>query len=142
PQQQQPPPHAAPAPAAPAPSAPKTWASLAATGAKSWGTAVAAQSRGTSEAPAPSTRQDAHPALIAAQNVQTAQCFIKGVTENITDAALRTTLTARFGPVKELEIVRSKVCAFLEFNQLEATRQRPVRRRRAKSSRSPVFGVV
>ncbi|OJT12056.1 hypothetical protein TRAPUB_11394 [Trametes pubescens] len=145
PQQQQPPPHAAPAPAAPAPSAPKTWASLAATGAKSWGTAVAAQSRGTSEAPAPSSaspaplsgpqspaphvttrplaRQDAHPALIAAQNVQTAQCFIKGVTENITDAALRTTLAARFGPVKELEIVRSKVCAFLEFTQLDAAKR-------------------
>lgn len=47
----------------------------------------------------------------------------QGVTENITDAALRTTLTARFGPVKELEIVRSKVCAFLEFNQLEAAKR-------------------
>ncbi|KAH9855374.1 hypothetical protein C2E23DRAFT_724549 [Lenzites betulinus] len=149
PQQQQPPPQAAPAhaptPAAPTPSAPKTWASLAATGAKGWGPAVASQSRGTSEAPAPSSappaplsgpqspaphvttrplaRPDAHPALIAAQNVQTAQCFIKGVTENVTDAALRTTLAARFGPVKELEIVRSKVCAFLEFTQLEAAKR-------------------
>ncbi|KAI0631141.1 hypothetical protein C8Q77DRAFT_1131569 [Trametes polyzona] len=142
---QQPPQQPAPAPAAPAPSAPKTWASLAATGAKSWGTAVAAQSRGTSEAPAPSSaspaplsgpqspaphvttrplgRQDPHPALIAAQNVQTPQCFIKGVTENITDAALRTTLASRFGPVKELEIVRSKVCAFLEFHQLDSAKR-------------------
>ncbi|KAI0819919.1 hypothetical protein BC628DRAFT_947766 [Trametes gibbosa] len=149
PQQQQPPPQAAPAhapaPAAPTPSAPKTWASLAATGAQGWGLAVASQSRGTSEAPVPSSaspappsgpqfpvphattrptaRPDMHPALVAAQNVQTAQCFIKGVTENITDSALRTTLAARFGPVKELEIVRSKVCAFLEFTQLDAAKR-------------------
>ncbi|KAI0642697.1 hypothetical protein C8Q79DRAFT_916631, partial [Trametes meyenii] len=122
-----------------------TWASLAATGAKSWGTAVASQSRGTSEAPAPSSaspaplsgpqspaphvttrplaRQDAHPALVAAQNSQTPQCFVKGVTDNVSDAQLRTALTARFGPVKELEIVRNKVCAFLEFQQLDAARR-------------------
>ncbi|KAI0763073.1 hypothetical protein BD413DRAFT_584712 [Trametes elegans] len=147
-QQQPPPPQQAapvPAPAAPAPSAPKTWASLAATGAKSWGTAVAAQSRGTSEAPAPSSaspaplsgpqspaphvttrplgRQEPHPAYTAAINVQTPQCFVKSVTENVSDAALRTTLTTRFGPIKELEIVRSKACAFLEFTQLESARR-------------------
>ncbi|KAI8976619.1 hypothetical protein BD414DRAFT_496024 [Trametes punicea] len=147
-QQQQPPQPAAPAPApaAPTPSAPKTWASLAATGAKSWGPAVASQSRGTSEAPVthssaspapltgpqspaphittrPLARQEPHPAYVAAQNIQTPQCFVKGVTENVSEAALRTTLTARFGPIKELEIVRNKACAFIEFQQLEAAKR-------------------
>ncbi|OSC96350.1 hypothetical protein PYCCODRAFT_1379364 [Trametes coccinea BRFM310] len=145
-QQQQAPQQAAPAPAAPAPSRPKTWASLAAKGASGWGPAVATQSRGTSEAPAPHAsaspaplsgpqspaphvttrplaRQEAHPAFVAAQNIQTPQCFVKGVTENVTEAALRTTLTARFGPIKELEIVRNKACAFIEFQTLESAKR-------------------
>jgi hypothetical protein len=45
------------------------------------------------------------------------------VQENISDAALRQTLTARFGAIKELEIVRSKACAFLEFVSLDAARR-------------------
>lgn len=32
-------------------------------------------------------------------------------------------LTTRFGPVKELEIVRSKACAFLEFETADAARR-------------------
>jgi hypothetical protein len=32
-------------------------------------------------------------------------------------------LTQRFGPVKELEIVRSKACAFLEFTTLDAAKR-------------------
>ncbi len=47
----------------------------------------------------------------------------QSVTENVTDAALKTTLTARFGPIKELEIVRSKACAFLEFHNLDAAKR-------------------
>ncbi|KAJ8469105.1 hypothetical protein ONZ51_g9201 [Trametes cubensis] len=43
--------------------------------------------------------------------------------ENISDTTLRAVLTTRFGPVKELEIVRSKACAFLEFQQQEAARR-------------------
>lgn len=43
--------------------------------------------------------------------------------ETVSDTALRNTLTQRFGPIKELEIVRSKACAFLEFNSLEAARR-------------------
>ncbi|TBU60409.1 hypothetical protein BD310DRAFT_331140 [Dichomitus squalens] len=132
----------APGPAAPTPSAPKSWASLAATGAKSWGSAVASQSRGTSEAPAPTSsspapsgpqspapqrpiirQEQGHPAYIAAQNVQTPQCFVKSVTENVSDAALRQVLTSRFGPIKELEIVRNKACAFLEFQSLDAAKR-------------------
>jgi Nuclear transport factor 2 (NTF2) domain len=98
----------APAPApAPAPSAPKTWANLAATNPKKWGSAVAQESRGTTEVPAASTPPGSgthtpatphghgahrgpsgqhshahgsgreHPAVVAAQNVTTAQCFVK-----------------------------------------------------------------
>lgn len=50
-------------------------------------------------------------------------CLLQSVTENVSDAALRSTLTARFGPIKELEIVRNKACAFLEFQQLEAAKR-------------------
>lgn len=48
---------------------------------------------------------------------------LQSVTENIPDSALRNTLIQRFGPVKELEILRAKACAFLEFTQLEAARR-------------------
>ncbi|KAI1794375.1 hypothetical protein LXA43DRAFT_996823 [Ganoderma leucocontextum] len=144
PQQPPPPVAAAPAPApipvAPASSAPKSWASLAATGAKGWGSAVASQSRGTSEAPAPTSSASpapgpqppapqrppvtqGHPAYIAAQTVATPQCFVKSVTENVPDPALRQVLTSRFGPIKELEIVRNKACAFLEFHSLDAAKR-------------------
>ena len=37
--------------------------------------------------------------------------------------ALTTALTSRFGPIKDLEIVRSKACAFLEFSTLDAARK-------------------
>jgi hypothetical protein len=50
--QQQPTPAATPAPPTPSgPPVPKTWANLAAANSKKWGTAVASESRGTSEAP-------------------------------------------------------------------------------------------
>ena len=45
------------------------------------------------------------------------------MTENISDDALRKTLTERFGPIKELDILRNKACAFLEFTQLDAARR-------------------
>jgi hypothetical protein len=32
-------------------------------------------------------------------------------------------LTQRFGPVKELDVVRAKACAFLEFTTLDAARR-------------------
>ncbi|PSR70571.1 hypothetical protein PHLCEN_2v13542 [Hermanssonia centrifuga] len=139
-QQQQPhaPTPAAPAPAPSAPAAPKTWANLAAAGRNKWGSAVAQEARGVSEAPvvtsspaptstpqspAPRQQNQQHPLLAAANNVTTAQCFVKGVIEPVSDAALRNTLTQRFGPLKEIEIVRSKACAFLEFTQLDAARR-------------------
>lgn len=88
-----------PAPAQPAaPAAPKTWANLAAANSKKWGSAVATDSRGTSEAPPPvptPTRQpqtptmgagrglpprgdkEGHPLFVAAQGLTTPQCFVK-----------------------------------------------------------------
>ncbi|KAI0051338.1 hypothetical protein FA95DRAFT_1580709 [Auriscalpium vulgare] len=139
------PPQPAPAPA-PTPAAPKTWANLAATNSKKWGSAVAQESRGTSEAPAASTSspvsgtqtppahaqarphaqapaREQHPNYIAAQNLPTAQCFVKSVQENVSEPALRNMLTTRFGAIKELEIVRSKACAFLEFTTVDAARR-------------------
>lgn len=65
-----------------------------------------------------------HPAVLAVQSVTTAQCFVKGVTEPITPAQLTAVLTHRFGPIKDqAEIVRSKACAFLEFQTLDAARR-------------------
>lgn len=39
--------------------------------------------------------------------VKTPSCFVKGVVEAVTDQLLKDTLTSRFGPLKELDIVRS-----------------------------------
>ena len=87
-----------PAPA-PAPAAPKTWANLAAANSKKWGSAVAQESRGTSEVPAASSstpgsgtqtpvshhgpgprhqqqQREPHPSH-PATNVSNALCFVK-----------------------------------------------------------------
>ncbi|KAI0703750.1 hypothetical protein BC835DRAFT_1403998 [Cytidiella melzeri] len=127
--------------AAPAPAAPpvrKTWANLAATGSQKWGSNVA-EAKGVSEVPVstispapagtsqpPSARQpqnQQHPAYTNAMSVTTAQCFVKGVIETVSDNALKSTLTQRFGPIKEIEIVRAKACAFIEFSQLESAKR-------------------
>ncbi|KAF5381285.1 hypothetical protein D9615_008358 [Tricholomella constricta] len=141
---------APPAPA-PAPAAPRSWASLAASNSNRWGAAVAQESRGVTEspvappaAPAPAAaapvpsgtqtpprgpqhhhhhHQQSQQGFAAAQNVTIAQCFVKGVTEPISQTLLSTTLAQRFGPIKDLEIVRSKACAFLEFTTLDAARR-------------------
>ena len=161
---QPPQPAAPPQPApAPAPAAPKTWANLAAANSKKWGSAVAQESRGTSEAPAASSSspgsgtqtpvshhgpgvrpqqqpREPHSLYIAATNVSNAQCFVKvrcrvaasmirlsdtlqSVQENVTETALRSTLTTRFGPIKDLDLVRNKACAFLEFSSVDAARR-------------------
>ncbi|KIM46989.1 hypothetical protein M413DRAFT_16524 [Hebeloma cylindrosporum] len=143
-----PPTQAAAPPAAPqpaAPSVPRSWASLAASNPKGWGAAVAQQSRGTTEtvsipapapaqapipapAPAPQRSQGQqgrhdHPSYVAAQSVTTASCFVKGVLEPISQTALQSTLTTRFGAIKELEIVRSKACAFIEFQSVDSAKR-------------------
>jgi len=43
--------------------------------------------------------------------------------ESVTEQALRQVVTSRFGPVKDLEIVRNKACAFLEFEKLESAKR-------------------
>lgn len=43
--------------------------------------------------------------------------------EPITQSALSTVLAQRFGPIKDLEIVRSRACAFLEFNSLDSAKR-------------------
>ncbi|KAF9010020.1 hypothetical protein BDQ17DRAFT_1397502 [Cyathus striatus] len=142
-QQQQPPAPQQPAPT-PAPAAPKTWASLAASNSKKWGANVATEVRGVTEAPSspapssgtqtpahvqqpraprPQTGGDHHPNFQAAQQVNTPSCFIKHVTEAVSQTALSSHLTSRFGPIKELEIVRNKACAFLEFNTVESAKR-------------------
>jgi Nuclear transport factor 2 (NTF2) domain len=90
----QPPPQPTPPPQSTAPSAPKTWANLAATNPKKWGSAVAQESRGTTEVPATNTPSNVsqspashgpapgsahrdHPIYAAAQSVTTPQCFVK-----------------------------------------------------------------
>lgn len=42
--------------------------------------------------------------------------------ETVTEEALREAVTSRFGPFKELEIVRTKACAFIEFENIESAR--------------------
>ncbi|KAF8900360.1 hypothetical protein CPB85DRAFT_1439543 [Mucidula mucida] len=137
----------APAPAPPpvvqqAPQ-PKTWANLAATNSKKWGANVAQESKGHTEvvpasstpgsgtqtpaqqpAPAPPqvNQRGPHPAYVAAQSVTTAHCFVKGVTEPISNTTLTNQLT-QFGQVKEVDIVRSKACAFVEFTTVDAARR-------------------
>ncbi|KAJ2936864.1 hypothetical protein H1R20_g230, partial [Candolleomyces eurysporus] len=48
---------------------------------------------------------------------------LKGVTEPISQPALTTVLSQRFGAIKELEIVRSKACAFVEFQTVESAKR-------------------
>ncbi|KAJ7211217.1 hypothetical protein GGX14DRAFT_449502 [Mycena pura] len=131
------------------PPQPKTWANLAAANSKKWGSAVAQDSRGTTEvassqsapvqpaagsaagtgavAPVqrvgPAIQQGQHPNYTAATNVTTPQCFVKGVIEPISATLLTNHLTTHFGQMKDLEIVRSKACAFFEFQNLDAARR-------------------
>lgn len=39
------------------------------------------------------------------------------------EATLRQVITQRFGPIKEVEVVRSKACAFLEFVNLDSAKR-------------------
>jgi len=64
-----------------------------------------------------------HPAYAAAQSITTPQCFVKGVLETVSEAALKQVVTQRYGAIKELEVVRSKACAFLEFVHLDSAKR-------------------
>jgi len=64
-----------------------------------------------------------HAAYAAALAITTPLCFVKGVTENVSPAALEQVLTQRFGPIKECEVVKSKACAFLEFRSIDSAKR-------------------
>lgn len=49
-------------------------------------------------------------------------CFLKGVVETVPEKALRDAL-AKFGPIKSLDMVRSKACAFLEYERLDSAKR-------------------
>ncbi|KIM70623.1 hypothetical protein SCLCIDRAFT_100715 [Scleroderma citrinum Foug A] len=143
PQQSQPP--LQPQPHAPTPAKPRSWATLAATDSNRWGSAVAQESKGLTEvpasssspAPAPGTHSPAphghrggqhhgpreYPAVTAVHALTTPQCFVKGVVDPVTNAQLSQVLTQRFGALKEMEVVRAKACAFLEFTSLDAAKK-------------------
>jgi len=74
----------------------------------------------------------------AAMTITTPQCFVKlndwvrdngpgtptaNSAESVSPVALREVLAARFGPIKELEVIRSKACAFLEFQSVDSARR-------------------
>lgn len=121
----------------PQPPAPKTWASLAASGKSAWGQGHLSASQGVSSAPSapPQAATDSTPAQ--SQNRQaggapqhtnpasitTGSCFIKSVNENIDEKTLKDQLVKKFGPIKELDIVRNKACGFLEFERIESAKK-------------------
>ncbi|CAE6395944.1 unnamed protein product [Rhizoctonia solani] len=87
---------------------------------------------------APIDTSNLPPQAQAALAVNTPQCFIKlndwvrdsatgnqaqSNAESVSPTALKEVLTARFGAIKELEVVRSKACAFLEFISVESARR-------------------
>lgn len=168
-------PAVAPAPApvpAPAPAAPKTWASLAASNTKSWGShaienrvgassgpssstgtttpthgsggqqhaaasssiggpAAASSSAGASFASASASSQgkgkqpaSALPPLVdAVLSIHNSICFVKGVAEHVPEDLLRRVFSTRFGPIRELDVIRSKACAFVEFERVDSARR-------------------
>ena len=79
--------------------------------------------RGPDLGPRNIARDQQHPAYTAALQITNAQCFVKGVTENIPEDRLVQILTQQFGPIKEYEVVRSKACAFFEFKTLDAAKK-------------------
>ncbi|CAE6441170.1 unnamed protein product [Rhizoctonia solani] len=87
---------------------------------------------------APVDTSNLPPQAQSAMAVNTAQCFIKlndwvrdtvpgnlaqTGAESVSPAALKEVLTARFGAIKELEVVRAKACAFLEFVSVDSARR-------------------
>ncbi|KIY47528.1 hypothetical protein FISHEDRAFT_13956, partial [Fistulina hepatica ATCC 64428] len=125
-----------------APPVPRTWATLAASNPKKWGTAVAQEIRGTSEAAPPSApasgtstpvslrpSQAARPPQISGRQpvnvemITTPHVFIKGVIDGLSNSALLNYLTTRYGPIKDSDVVRARACAFIEFQSLDSARK-------------------
>ncbi|TIA91136.1 hypothetical protein E3P99_01208 [Wallemia hederae] len=115
--------------------APKTWANLAATNSKKWGQLTQdktspslQQAAAVSAATSPrTTRPDpSKPPTVAQQNVQSvthALCFVKNVTEHVQGPELRSTLQQKFGLIREVDLVRAKTCAFVQFDKIESAKK-------------------
>ncbi|KAG0146387.1 hypothetical protein CROQUDRAFT_657360 [Cronartium quercuum f. sp. fusiforme G11] len=128
---------AEPAPLQPAaPPVPKTWASLAASGKSAWGQGHLAASQGVSTAPSavsqstvdtPSQTSQQRPAIAShpnpVDNVLSGACFIKSVHENLDEKSLREQLAKKFGPIKDLDVIRNKACGFLEFERVDSAKK-------------------
>ncbi|GAA5924609.1 hypothetical protein JCM3775_005421 [Rhodotorula graminis] len=84
---------------------------------------AASTGAGAPEQSASGSAPASSPFVDAVLAVKQPQCFVKGVLETVSDRLLRDTLTTRFGPLKEVDIVRSKACAFIEFEKLESARR-------------------
>ncbi|KAK4699569.1 hypothetical protein P7C70_g6687, partial [Phenoliferia sp. Uapishka_3] len=122
---------------------PKTWASLAASNKAGWGTGLAGVSGVSTRAPPPAANSTATPTPAASSSragqkegnaarppyppavmeVTQPGCFVKGVLETVSESNLRAHLEGKFGALRELDIIRSKACAFLEFERLDGARR-------------------
>ncbi|KAK4048375.1 COPII coat Sec23p-Sfb3p heterodimer component [Microbotryomycetes sp. JL221] len=56
------------------------------------------------------------------KNLKHSNCFVKGVQENISNEILIQTLNV-FGKLKEFDLIRSKACAFVEFENLNSAKK-------------------
>ncbi|MBW0513091.1 hypothetical protein O181_052806 [Austropuccinia psidii MF-1] len=128
---------------APQSTTPKTWASLAASGKSAWGQGHLSLSQGVSSAPSPASQPATDPQpsqpqhrqtgsaaqhsnadrYLSVDSIATGSCFIKSVNENIDEKSLKDQLVKKFGPIKELDIVRNKACGFLEFERIESAKK-------------------
>lgn len=120
------------------PPKPKTWANLAASNATTWGNAVRADARGVSAAATPvaasqtsaprqaasGTRPQGTNSAANAGSVQAGAVFIKNVqADQVSEAALRSSLERQFGSVKDLQVIPSRGCAFATFSSPDTARK-------------------
>ncbi|KAF8889645.1 hypothetical protein BD779DRAFT_1671759 [Infundibulicybe gibba] len=70
-----------------------------------------------------SGQRSEHPNFVAAQNVTITQCFVKGITSTALTPAHLTNALGRFGTLKDVDIIHSKACAFLDFTTLDAAKK-------------------
>ncbi|GAA5853601.1 hypothetical protein JCM9279_005071 [Rhodotorula babjevae] len=111
------------APTTPAADSRPAAASSSSTAPSAPSTTAASTGAGASEQSASGSAPASSPFVHAVLAVKQPQCFVKGVLETVSDRLLRDTLTTRFGPLKEVDIVRSKACAFIEFEKLDSARR-------------------
>lgn len=94
-------------------------------------------------APSPSTAQPQFVESVMA--IRTPSCFVKGVIETVSEQALKDTLISRFGPLKEVDIVRNVRPPSPHAAQasnltmpLSPTRRKPAPSSSSRSSTTPV----